>query len=1651
MRSRPAFTFLLLIGTCFSTSVWADATINLEGESDVTISSNVSTDGTKNYLQSDGYNFDATIESGAGVTVVDGSAFYLNGKNTMTDVKITNNGTVSVTGLGWGLYVNPYQTWSTSVTLGNYGVFERIQMAETDGSTVVNTTSGEIVGSALFGTNGLISNYGTFTNKDNDAPVNNISNLVSFEKNSSLVNGLLLSFSGEDVTGASFFDEAKIETDNVQFTNAGALVNSGQVDNKTITMLNEGKIYNIANPFDVTNAGDVNDGAPTIATEVLTMGDTAYIQGDQGTNFVIGTMKLGNDAQIKLGEGYVLPYEQVVTVKSTVTTDEATTEEEVEKTSNRVPKLASMNVTHGTVGNNANIQLLNGARYAGQTLTVGDSGTINIDGGKLTLSNDVDNVTDTTITPTLSFGNAGTLDVESLYRAEVIIDNLSDGTSTTTDVGASSSTSVTGSPVAEEQTVAGVLQRGQVRADNVSFKDNGLISLIGAGVTATRIDFGDYGTITGDYYEYSAPFSSGTNVDLGTETGGGTVTGGGSGGSGDDSGGGSGDDSGGGSGGSTVVADTEETREQILNSLNAYPNFATMDKDAVVDSLISAYNGGDQATALSNLQAVLGATEGDSLSYAQGLYDSIFNSLTSEASLALAALAETAETTTTDEEEDVAFKITSDVTVTDSINFGNYGSITAGLGLTVNGPLATFKNNGTVVNHGSFNIEKLDMGDNANIETYSTMKSAVSVGSHSRATLLNDIVEGCDAFGECKGGSIEGGFVKKDGAVDVEIISATDYAYYGYLANRIIVDKITVQQNMLNLDDVEVNGVVDIGTDAWLRLSGKQAILYDPIRRVDGATNTTVEIALDDNVFFTTRNTVEADHVIVSGGGFEITQPINVGDIRLDSNTTVRITGNFATGDLNEVGNNAVNTSFSVDVGTGNYANSSGNIALDRVDIESGIFNAYDKIVAVESNLISDIDGIELGTDSVINVYNTVETGRVARQQNVVVEGEKVTNTTMNIYDGQVTVNKNVDLDNLTFNRGRFVFLNQQSKNVANITNDVHVGTGALLAGAGVLNLRSGNLTVADGGHLGVSAKDVADQALTTLLITKQSDVYDNSDKITETNAANVVLDWNGFLDVRASGDDNDVINVDGTLTLNDGTRVIVRNPNLGVKYDIATADTLVGSPENIRHSFLWKDTVISTDNNTLSITLGDIDTLPEGIAGTPHSKNVDGIAEALEDIREQVGQYAVEDFLDNIFYAVEAQDAIDLMDDYSPEGYLNAQTAALRTVQTFRQGATDALDNLRSSPDTRRRLVQRRQSAQMYRPNPQVRPVRRVMPRRRVVPNGNVFRYQPTIYNPNARSGYNGQTMYRNAYSPVQYGRAGGDSYRRYVQRRPQLNKQQKLRSDRGGVWINPFVSRVTQNGKDGILGYDYDSYGVTFGADRKFGATAFGVIGMIAEGELKQKSFKADTSSYGLGVYGSYQPRSTGRFIDFYALWATNANKGTRQIDSLADTLKADYDVTTTAVGVSIGYDIPLMNNVTITPRVGLDYTKLSSDEIEEKGDSPVLIHMSPEDFTSIKTPLELKAAMKVGDSYMHFMPEAHIRWTHEFGDTAPEGKATFTNYQVPFGVSGLEVDSDTFTLGGSLSWLTGASELSLKYDYEFSSSLSGHTLNAGYKYIF
>ena len=118
-------------------------------------------------------------------------------------------------------------------------------------------------------------------------------------------------------------------------------------------------------------------------------------------------------------------------------------------------------------------------------------------------------------------------------------------------------------------------------------------------------------------------------------------------------------------------------------------------------------------------------------------------------------------------------------------------------------------------------------------------------------------------------------------------------------------------------------------------------------------------------------------------------------------------------------------------------------------------------------------EGVELGTDASLTAYADIAVSRVVRDQEKLSQGETVENTTLTVNSNHFEVRGNVDVDNLNMNGGVFEFLNELGTNAVNVTNDIHLKPYSALAGSGVLNIKTGTLTIDENSRLAVSNKSV--------------------------------------------------------------------------------------------------------------------------------------------------------------------------------------------------------------------------------------------------------------------------------------------------------------------------------------------------------------------------------------------------------------------------------------------------------------------------------------------------------------------------------------------------------------------------------------------------
>lgn len=1468
--------WLNLSAVCFTVSFYALNALSASG------SKNIPEHHAEINKENPSYNNKTGLSTESGVDV------WVNGWEGFSG-SLTNEGNLTVTGAGYGIYESAYPTRAVQFSLTNKGTIQRIQLEQIDnkntdwgqnGTTdwqslrpgsidsvvmdvhttpylIQNTAEGIIQGQAGFGVNTTVLNEGKFENFDLDNSDTEKGNLLSMGYNSRFLNGIDWLFKygetgePEGLQDIKFSPTASLTTDKVQFAYQGMLINAGIINNKSITFGDLGYLYNVGNAYNEANIGGLLENGADIITQKLVMGEKSLLINEMGTNFTADSLQTGDGSLVMLGSDYSLyiPQTQQITV-----TDSEGNETTAEEVIPPFPHQAQMNVKNAVLGNNSSFIVQNGSLYTGETLEFKNNGIFTMQSGTVT----VDKPDGSGL---LLFGDNAQINIDGIVQ-EVPTSDVSDSED---------------SPDNEEESDDS-LDKGPVVYTTYS-------KLLDASLTADTFKTGSGGLIS-----------------IGT----------------------------------AKACIQEEGNERCAN--------------------VNIHVG-------------------------QGIFGDGTNMvLANSANLA----------------------------AENYLSFGNGSAVQNGA--IISSPLITFTDNGVLINNGYINGEKLIMGNSSRIDNYYAITLNTTLGSNSQANLLGGSPQDFNYMRGVADPQFSGGMQKAEGASGVTIVNQTGFdserGYIsGYLTGGVNVDSILVESGELQMSG-DVRGVIGINTDAQLRLVDTDVYIHDPISKVTGSANTKLIVDLTgDDHFYKTSNTVNVDHIYLAGGGFEINNPVWANEIKLNSNTTVRLDGNYYTGDIVEMHDDAVNTTLDINANEGKTIYSTGNIKVDRVVVESGTFDVNHAMEATYKSSSSVMpstneSGIELNSNTVLNVNsNDVNANRIVRDQTALKQGKDVTNTTVSINGGKMAVERNVDVDHLNINGGTFEFQNEDSNNVVNIGESLEVNHGGHIAGTGLMNLRNGALDVNSGGRLSVSTESVYQKPVGVMEIMQSENVYTDADKVADKGSATVNFHAGGILDLRASDKENDKIVVSGTVNLEKDTRVILRDIKPGWEYNLLSATQLNGDMESLRTSFLWKGATFKNTDNTLSLKITGLQTLNEGIASASHSVNVESIAEAMSEINSRTASNTIDPFLDRVFYAYTAEEAIGVMDEYSPEGYLNTQQIGLRTTRMFRQSASDELNDLRTYREA----------------------------------------YENRFLKPQA------------VHNPHYYGRPGYESY--YSNWNNRRGTERRNRTDKGGIWAKPFMMSFNQDDNSGISGYEFSNYGLTAGLDKRFGSLSIGVMGLYADGSADQndKVVKSDIKTYGAGVYGYYRPYKSRQFLNLYALWTQSSNSAEHRTNTLVETAKADFDVTTYSVGADIGVDIPVNLRFIITPKVGIDYAKASLDDIEEKNTSAGKLFVTADDYTSIQTPVEIRALFDLGSDTFRLKPEAHARWTHEFGDTKSTGKGLFVNYNQPFGVESVELDKDTFTLGGSLLWLYAVSEMELKYDYDFSSTGTGHAVNASYKYLF
>lgn len=260
-------------------------------------------------------------------------------------------------------------------------------------------------------------------------------------------------------------------------------------------------------------------------------------------------------------------------------------------------------------------------------------------------------------------------------------------------------------------------------------------------------------------------------------------------------------------------------------------------------------------------------------------------------------------------------------------------------------------------------------------------------------------------------------------------------------------------------------------------------------------------------------------------------------------------------------------------------------------------------------------------------------------------------------------------------------------------------------------------------------------------------------------------------------------------------------------------------------------------------------------------------------------------------------------------------------------------------------------------------------------------------------------------------------------------------------GLFVNGILSLGDKDATRNEDGFDFETYGVTAGADYRF--TRHFVLGVAfnfqaTDADLastRTAGFTApvdggsvDSTSYSGSIYATYYV--TDRFyVDGIVTLGWNDYDLTRRISynvgtPVQQTARADTDGTQWSFSVGGGYDFNVAG-WTLSPLVRLHYIKLDIDGYREEIDNTNpgfgwALAFDDQDVESLTTALGGQVSYAISTGVGVLLPQVRFEWEHEFLNDRRTLTARFVNdpQRAPIRFTTDRPDRDFFNIGVGLS---------------------------------
>ncbi len=260
--------------------------------------------------------------------------------------------------------------------------------------------------------------------------------------------------------------------------------------------------------------------------------------------------------------------------------------------------------------------------------------------------------------------------------------------------------------------------------------------------------------------------------------------------------------------------------------------------------------------------------------------------------------------------------------------------------------------------------------------------------------------------------------------------------------------------------------------------------------------------------------------------------------------------------------------------------------------------------------------------------------------------------------------------------------------------------------------------------------------------------------------------------------------------------------------------------------------------------------------------------------------------------------------------------------------------------------------------------------------------------------------------------------------------------------AWSQVFGSTGEQDQRDGVAGYDIDSYGVSFGVDKEFGndLTA-GIAVTYAMSKVDSEdaaSTETDVDTYGITLYGEHEIDDT-TYVNALVGYSFSEN----DVSRVSPTVRSfDYDANTFSLAGEVGRSYPVSRDVNIVPHVGVSYMNYSADNFTDPGMGGVNTEFENLNRLEGIVGFDLEYTMET-ENGSTFMPYVSADFGYDFIGDEVESTANFVGGGAAFTTEGFESQDERLNIGAGFVLATEDQwEFSADYEYEIKADFDSHS---------